>query len=165
MTDWRRREAYGSRCLPLTSPSITVVAIGVDAPGHLLTALQNRDSNLSLTNACVALVVVPVLSVSLLHVFPPRFPLNTHNATRTLCIRLITASAGVSGVLLYSLLFQALQWWIFCWKCLRTTKNACTDVTTCRGFHTDDGCCGMTVVRTDIFWCTRSVNNPWRFSS
>ena len=42
--------------------------------------LHNRDSNFSLTNACVAVVVVPALSVSLLQVFPPRFPFNTHNA-------------------------------------------------------------------------------------
>ena len=27
------------------------------------------------------------------------------------------------------------------------------------------GWCVMTVIRTDIFWCTCSVNNQWRFSS
>ena len=78
---------------------------------------------------------------------------------------LIAASVGVSGVLLDSLLFRVLQRWTFWWKCLRNTKNACGDVTTCRGFHTDDGWCRMTVVRTDIFWCTCCVNIPWRFGS
>jgi hypothetical protein len=94
-------------------------------------------------------IVVRELLLSGVHLFLRVFH-ETPTIEHASCSRRNSHSfSGSSGV--HLLVALKWQWSPISCKLLRSTKNACWGSSTCRGFHTDVGCWGMTVVRTGIF--------------
>ena len=128
--------------------------------------LHNRGSNLSLTDTCVAAVVVIQVFISTYntHRSPsPRFPCNAHNASAlpvALKHRLVLSSKGLSGVFL----IPSDEWWKISVKLFMITRNACRRCRACRGFHTDFGCCKKTVRLTGCFSRSYSVTSGTLYS-